>query len=83
MLKIRDEVDLKELEKYGFKEYKKFYKRYKKVNILLLSTTIENKIYKGTKLIFSKISYGFYLDNYANFSCNDLIKADLVEKVDE
>lgn len=82
MLKIKDNVDLKELEKYGFKfcfynlldgtkELQRFkYMRYK-LNIYILRETKERVIkVKSTSYETMSILY-------------DLIKADLVEKVSD
>ena len=71
MLKIRDNVDLKELEKYGFKK-KKYYNA-----ICIIREDREHDIFfdlKTRKLLF--VNYGYDV-------LYDLIKADLVEKVDE
>ena len=85
MLKIKDNVDLKELEKFGF-EYNKFYMGYTK-------TICEGRRGQSFELIISSNSRaleGFsngadgsgeegYLDN----TLYDLIKDGLVEKVEE
>lgn len=103
MLKIKDNVDLKELEKFGLKpkydedtgEIIAYYSQSKydfknAVERILHFYKKENKF-----LIFHKRD-NFMLDDYAfiknscgrNNSCNfdllyDLIKADLVEKIDD
>lgn len=79
MLKIKDNVDLKELEKYGFTEYKDSYERDYNNDYL---TSID----KQTREIL-KVDYEWsFLENkyYKNstYKINDLIKADLVEKVE-
>ena len=103
MLKIRDGIDLKELEKYGLKPK---YDEYTGEIIAYYSQSkydFKNAVkkilhfYKKEKkfLIFHKRD-NFMLDDYAfikssfgrNNSCNfdllyDLIKANLVEKVEE
>lgn len=111
MLKIKDNVDLKELEKFGFKpkyseetgeliEY--FFVDLKETGIQdFLGIFIVKKDYEKTKLRIKKIFKKDYrgvplinenkiwaFDNY-KYSCTaldklyDLIKADLVEKVDD
>lgn len=79
MLKIIDNVDLKELEKFGFKEYNDSYKRDYNNDYL---TSID----KETREIL-KVDYEWaFLQNkyYKNstYKIDDLIKADLVEKWD-
>lgn len=77
MLKIRDDVDLKELEKYGFiKECNWYTKEVEFCTGDLLryyinedDKTIEVSTYDGVELCLDNTLY-------------DLIKADLVEKVD-
>lgn len=68
MLKIKDNVDLKELEKFGFKKDKNIY-YYKNVfNVIVLRVFDNRKISNPT-------------DDNGNVLLYDLIKADLVEKV--
>ena len=87
MLKIKDNVDLKELEKFGFRrleddlrDHKYSWKYELKGGFYELSIARDNRL-------------GFYLESYCNFNylgikeklfdkLYDLIKADLVEKVD-
>lgn len=86
MLKIKDNVDLKELEKFGFKQIAKplitdYFKLYEDHFICICPFSLNITSYKG------KISSPF--DLYNGFSeirvttedVEDLIKADLVEKV--
>ena len=84
MLKIREDVDLKVLEKYGFYKPKKgIYKSY-----VLMTNEVRNGShlsicnYDGTqksiKLIQEAYNYKQGLD-----TLYDLIKADLVVKVEE
>lgn len=71
MLKIKDSVNLKELEKYGFK--KKYYYN----AICIIRDDGEHDIFfdlKTRKLLF--INYGYDV-------LYDLIKADLVEKIED
>ena len=71
MLKIKDNVDLKELEKFGFK---KIY--YYKACVLESEDGKQDIIfdYKTRKLLFCNWGYD---------TLYDLIKADMVEKVEE
>ena len=82
MLKIKDNVDLKELEKFGFKKESKWFycKRidnnwWDTINV---STDGDKEIYRATEVCgYSEIDYD--IEEFIN----DLIKADLVEKVGE
>ena len=73
MLKIKDNVDLKELEKFGFKYEDNDYRKER--------TDLDYIIDGDDKEIFIASTYGEFdrLDN----TLYDLIKEDLVEKVDE
>lgn len=77
MLKIKDNIDLKELEKYGFKYHKDLiYKpKYKEWSVIELSVDPKTKIIKiaGISDLFHTVEDTLF----------DLIKADLVEKVGE
>lgn len=80
MLKIKDNVDLKELEKYGFKEYKDCYSRDYNNDYL-------TKIDKKTREIL-KVDYEWsFLQNkyYKNstYKIQDLLENNLVEKVSD
>ena len=77
MSKIKDNVDLKELEKFGFKEFNDCYSRDYNNDYL-------TRIDKETREIL-KVDYEWsFLENkyYKNstYKIDDLIKADLVEK---
>ena len=75
MLKIRDDVDLKELEKFGFKETIK-----KGVEMVVNGDVA---IYKRDKILRNNCWMDLLeLNNYLDITY-DLIKADLVEKVDD
>lgn len=79
MLKIKDNIDLKELEKYGFKDCNDSYTRDYNNDYL-------TRIDKETREIL-KVDYEWsFLENkyYKNstYKIDDLLKADLVEKVD-
>ena len=77
MLKIKDNVDLKELEKFGFKN---------KLNICYKPKkgtweVIEIKVDRETKIIsFPGLSDTFHTREDTLY---DLIKADLVEKIED
>lgn len=80
MYKIREDVDLKELEKYGFKEFNDCYSRDYNNNYL-------TRVDKDTREIL-KVDYEWsFLQNkyYKNstYKIDDLIKANLIEKVEE
>ena len=78
MLKIRDEVDLKELEKYGFINCDYYY-LYEEKNDGWSNDDI-------TIYVSSREKHKHYEDfsnDYLQYIIDDLIKADLVEKVDE
>lgn len=80
MLKIRGGVDLKELEKYRFTEYSESWDRCYNSNEII--TTIN----KDTREIIDvDTDHGFFeMKNLGESTrINDLIKADLVEMVDD
>ena len=88
MLKIKDNVDLKELENYGFKSsdsyYYRFYKYYEEFG--KSGTRIEKDT--GTYHKRQILHTDFFYDNQKTSeetasNIFDLIKADLVEKVDD
>ena len=95
MLKIKDDVDLKELEKFGFKpkydedtgEICAYQKKCEKdVGGLLISiteTTSLIRIYKAFKKEGTEWRINRYNDYFDIDTLYDLIKADLVEKVEE
>ena len=80
MLKIKENIDLKELKNFGFKEYNDSYKRDYNNDYL-------TRIDKQTREIL-KVDYEWsFLENkyYKNstYKINDLIEAGYVEKVEE
>ena len=78
MLKIKENIDLKELEKFGFEHCGDFYKY--DLGSIYTRTII---IYEPTRIIETDFSIGSYeLEKY-NDIIYDLIKADMVEKVEE
>lgn len=94
MLKIKDNVDLKELEKYGFKKVGDFYIReYEFEQIIDYYQTcyirirnLPNYAYYKEIQDCGKDKLGFVHQNYEDIGLEDkiqdLIKADLVEKVE-
>lgn len=78
MLKIKDNVDLSILKKYGFKKYTYYMeKKLEDENYLYIS--LKNDFFHKNREL------SFYLDEYKAFANDldtlyDLIKADLVEK---
>lgn len=92
MFKIKDSVNLKELEKYGF-EYQKgvngYYKVYFPKFLGIIPIPHNGKIrglaiYEDRKIIIKK-KYGFaWIPAYEDeFAIKDLIQAGLVEKMEE
>ena len=76
MLKIKDNVDLKELEKYGFK--KKYYNGSK---TLVLECEIRG-VHNYQDIVFELPSRKLGFCNWATDVLYDLIEDGLVEKVD-
>ena len=100
MLKIKDSVDLKELEKFGFKpkydedtgELKEYYKEYReKINGISYFEQIGFYIVKEKRLFSTKRNccgrtWDIFNEKFGSEIMNllyDLIKADMVEKVEE
>ena len=84
MLKIKDDVDLKELEKFGFKDYKLFmYKKIQEDDNTFFGLHIE----KRNRLISIDYQASYepiYKDILYDMNIlYDIIQADLVEKVQE
>ena len=81
MLKIKDDVDLKELEKFGFEKKIKYY-RFENIAVEIntryfLIQAININQYGGFRATDNKNSSMIHI----NTKIYDLIKADLVEKV--
>ncbi len=83
MLKIKDNIDLKELERYGFKYSQTSMEKY--FYVYYLDNEFDLTIYEDDKIL--RLGYcpiddtGTYADtNYLDL-LYDLIKADLIEKV--
>ena len=93
MLKIKSEVDLKELEKYGFKEdfsgnsYIRLVGKEDKIKkqCFVYFSLMPNPTYMTIpKLLYIATPLSMSLINESNeYIVDDLIKADLVEKVEE
>lgn len=88
MLKVKDNVDLKELEKYGFVD-DKIYGRKVKVKKMMTkekwnAEIVEIDLITGQLQIFVDDEY---YENYTNSDTldfiYDLIKSDLIEKADD
>ena len=94
MLKIRDEVDLKELDKFGF------YNQYEEINDLYPNRDnsgyqywlswydkydIAIRIDSNTKQITCSVGYDYNREDYDKHYdlLYDLIKADMVEKIND
>lgn len=78
MLKIKDNVDLKELEKYGF-ELSSMYGR-DAYNKFLIDGDILSVFIDNRKLYLDAWETS---EEYLLYVADDLIKANLIEKVDE
>lgn len=80
MLKIKDNIDLKELEKYGFKEFNDSYSRDYNNDYL---TRIDKKTREILKIDYE---WSFLKNKYyknSTYKINDLIQDGLVEKVSD
>ena len=82
MLKIKDNIDLKELEKYDFKLDKFLCNNYtcKNGKVIYICEIYENKFME--LYLLTSTDYGSVNGKDLNL-LYDLIKADLVEKVDD
>lgn len=81
MYKIREDVDLKDLEKYGFKEITLYGEKIYHKDCICCGTGVEIDIRKDKNI---DIYWGYYTmcgEEQKRF-IQDLIKADLVEKVE-
>lgn len=96
MLKIKDNVDLKELEKFGFKpkynedtgeitayEKKKEKTEYEGLMVKIKETQSKIRIFKGFRKKDMEWRIIKYTDYFDIDTLYDLIKADLVEKVND
>lgn len=84
MLKIKDNVDLKELENFGFKKHTKAYYRCKRNDYIKNLKNGYIEISNNTRWISQDGIEFLRIDEieYQN-TLYDLIKADLVEKVED
>ena len=81
MLKIKDSVDLKELEKFGFKKETRYKKTIGYENQYLNFYTVDGKEHEKSEL---NLHMGGCLNTRPMLDCvYDLIQAGLVEKVEE
>jgi hypothetical protein len=78
MLKIKDSVDLKELEKFGFKFYEKANKKCWGIEYYEWASYL--KVCQKTRIIDMSDEYCYDGVDFMDILF-DLIKADLVEKV--
>lgn len=78
MLKIKDNVDLKELEKRGF-----IRKYYNVTKSLVLECELKDHPHKYYDIVFDIPTRKLEFCNWGSDVMFDLIKADLVEKVEE
>lgn len=86
MLKLKDNVDLKELEKYGaiyVIETKEYYFKINSSEYLEIPADKESKFYKQVRLYIEDEYYNCWTSVNSFDKLYDLIKADLIEKVDE
>jgi hypothetical protein len=83
MLKIKDNVDLKELEKFGFQKGYDLFCKDDKPRIITAIVDDERNL----KIQYSHSAWWdndhWYLYSHSQDKIYDLIKADMVEKVDE
>lgn len=83
MLKIKDNVDLKELEKFGFQKGYKFHSiDNTPTRIVAVVNDERDLIIQYSNSAWWDFNY-WYLYDYNQDKVYDLIKADLVEKVGE
>lgn len=78
MLKIKDNVDLKELEKYGFRKNGLLDYQKRVQNITIMYTTHRHK-----ELYLFRETESAYIDDKELDTLYDLIKDGLVEKVND
>ena len=78
MLKIKDNVDLKDLEKYGFKR-----KYYNGTKNLVLEYEVKNLPRKYQDILFDIPTRKLEFCNWGSDIMFDLIKDGLVEKVED
>ena len=85
-LRIKSDVDLKELKKYGaiyVIETKEYYFKINSSEYLEIPADKESKFYKQVRLYIEDEYYNCWTSVNSFDKLYDLIKADLIEKVDE
>lgn len=85
-LRIKKDIDLKELEKYGaiyVIETKEYYFKINSSEYLEIPADKESKFYKQVRLYIEDEYYNCWTSVNSFDKLYDLIKADLIEKVDE
>ena len=84
MLKVKDNVDLKELEKYGFEYEKMMYGRERYYEpITCIDVTVKNTTKASSLKLRQVIVNTYSIEHEAIELLYDLIKDGLVEKVGE
>ncbi len=83
MLKIKDNVDLKELEKYGFEHYPLIYIKESKRYDNYMDMNTAKKVYIDEKNRQISVGTNLFNTDIELDTIYDLIKANLVEKVDD
>lgn len=74
MLKIKDNISLTELEKFGFEKFGDFYRRVVGRTDIIIE--------QNTKILEIDFEIGYYFIDEYNDILYDLIKSDMVEKVE-
>lgn len=85
MLKIRDDINLKELEKYGFEDYESFGRKtkIKKFGECGSEVVEIDKITGQLQIFIDDEYYEIYTNSKTLDFIYDLIKANLIEKVED
>ena len=83
MLKIKDNVDLKELEKFGFEHYPLIYVKEPKRYDDYLDMNTAKKVYVDEKTREISVGTNLFNTDIELDTLYDLIKADLVEKIED
>lgn len=86
MLKVKDNIELKMLEKYGaiyVIETKEYYFKINSSEYLEIPADKESKFYKQVRLYIEDEYYNCWTSVNSFDKLYDLIKADLIEKLDE
>ena len=83
MLKNRDDVDLKELEKFGFEHYPLIYIKELRRYDDYMDMNTAKKVYVDEKTREISLGTNLFNTDIELDTLYDLIKADMVEKVEE